>query len=94
MPRAGEIWLADIPFTSGLASKVRPVLILWVDANDVVVAAVTSVQPRSASDVPLSDWSKAGLRVPSTVAFRGWTAWSNLCFAAGSEWFHNPMLWS
>jgi mRNA interferase MazF len=67
MPRAGEIWLADIPFTSGLASKVRPVLILWVDANDVVVAAVTSVQPRSASDVPLSDWSKAGLRVPSTV---------------------------
>jgi mRNA interferase MazF len=42
-------------------------LILWVDANDVVVAAVTSVQPRSASDVPLGDWSKAGLRVPSTV---------------------------
>ena len=24
MPKAGEIWLADIPFTSGVASKLRP----------------------------------------------------------------------
>ena len=28
MPRAGEIWLAEIPFTSGVASKLRPVLVL------------------------------------------------------------------
>lgn len=67
MPQAGEIWLADIPFTSGSASKIRPVLILWVDASDVVVAAVTSAQPRSASDVRLKDWSASGLRVVSTV---------------------------
>jgi len=26
MPKAGEIWLADIPFTHGAASKTRPVL--------------------------------------------------------------------
>jgi mRNA interferase MazF len=31
--RPGEIWLADIPFTSGSASKVRPVLVLWLDAT-------------------------------------------------------------
>ncbi len=63
----GEIWLADIPFTSGAASKLRPVLILWIDAADAVVAAVTSAQPRSATDVVLQDWQSAGLRVSSTV---------------------------
>jgi mRNA interferase MazF len=31
--RPGEIWLADIPFTSGSASKIRPVLILWLDVD-------------------------------------------------------------
>ena len=28
--RAGELWVADIPFTNGAASKKRPVLVLWV----------------------------------------------------------------
>ena len=67
MPQPGEIWLADIPFTSGAATKLRPVLILWIDAADIVVAAVTSAAPRSPTDVPLRDWSAAGLRVNSTV---------------------------
>ena len=67
MPNPGEIWLADIPFTSGVASKLRPVLVLWIDASDVVVAAVTSARPRSPTDVLLRDWSVEGLRVPSTV---------------------------
>ena len=67
MPQPGEVWIADIPFTSGAASKPRPVLVLWTDAGDVVVAAVTSAQPRSTTDVALQDWSAAGLRVASTV---------------------------
>lgn len=62
-----ELWVADIPFTSGSASKKRPVLVLWLDGLDVVVAAVTSATPRSPTDVLLSDWKPAGLRVPSTV---------------------------
>jgi len=66
-PSPGEIWLADIPFTDGSASKIRPVLVLWLDAADVVVAAITSAPPRSASDVILADWQSEGLRVPSTV---------------------------
>jgi mRNA interferase MazF len=65
--QAGELWLADIPFTHGRASKVRPVLILWLDGMDAVVAVVTSAPPRTASDVPLIDWRAAGLRVASTV---------------------------
>ena len=65
--QAGDIWLANIPFTDGCASKVRPVLMLWLDAADVVVGVVTSAGPRSPTDVSLADWQAAGLRVPSTV---------------------------
>ena len=48
-PSPGEIWLADIPFTDGSASKIRPVLVLWLDAGDAVVAAVTSAATRSST---------------------------------------------
>ena len=47
MPLAGEFWLAEIPFTRGTAAKLRPVLVLWEDAADIVVAAVTKAAPRS-----------------------------------------------
>lgn len=63
----GDLWLANIPFTDGSGSKKRPVLVLWLDAQDIVVAAVTSASPRSTADVPLVDWQSSGLRVPSTV---------------------------
>jgi predicted nucleic acid-binding protein len=33
MPQPGEVWIADIPFTSGTHSKLRPVLVLWTDAG-------------------------------------------------------------
>jgi mRNA interferase MazF len=65
--RPGELWLAEIPFTSGHASKTRPVLVLWIDASDTVVAAVTSAPPLASTDVALGDWNAAGLRVASTV---------------------------
>ncbi|HEY9853520.1 MAG TPA: type II toxin-antitoxin system PemK/MazF family toxin [Leptolyngbyaceae cyanobacterium] len=63
----GEFWLADIPFTSGAGSKKRPVLILWLDGDDIVAAAVTSAKPRTQTDIVLNDWSTSGLRVASTV---------------------------
>jgi mRNA interferase MazF len=65
--RPGEFWVADIPFTDRSMSKKRPVLVLWMDALDVVVAAVTSALPRTSTDVVLTDWVAAGLRVASTV---------------------------
>jgi mRNA interferase MazF len=65
--RPGEFWVADIPFTDRSMSKKRPVLVLWTDALDVVVAAVSSAVPRTPTDVALVDWSAAGLRVASTV---------------------------
>ena len=65
--KAGDIWLADIPFTNGRASKKRPVLVLWLDGLDAVVAVVTSAAPRSATDVAIADWQAAKLKVASTV---------------------------
>jgi mRNA interferase MazF len=65
--RPGEFWIAEITFTGGVGSKKRPVLVLWIDQRDVVVAAVTSAQSRSQTDVTLKDWKVSGLRVASTV---------------------------
>ena len=63
----GEIWVADVPFTAGQASKIRPVLVLWLDGNDAIVAVITTATPRTSFDVPLFDWAASGLRKPSTV---------------------------
>lgn len=63
----GEFWIAEIPFTGGVGSKKRPVLVLWLDEQDAVVAVVTSAKPRSLTDVELGDWGGSGLRVASTV---------------------------
>ncbi|WP_293144994.1 MULTISPECIES: type II toxin-antitoxin system PemK/MazF family toxin [unclassified Microcoleus] len=63
----GDFWVANIPFTNGADFKKRPVLLLWLDGEDVVAAAVTSAKPRSQTDVFLNDWAASGLRVASTV---------------------------
>ena len=63
----GEFWVANIPFTDAQGSKKRPVLVLWTDSSDFVVAAVTSARPRSQLDVALADWKSSGLRIASTV---------------------------
>ncbi len=65
--RPGEFWVADIPFTDGKGSKKRPLLVLWLDGSDLVVAAVTTAGPRTPRDVALLDWKKSGLRRASTV---------------------------
>lgn len=65
--QAGDVWIADIVFTDRSGSKKRPVLVLWLDGQDVVTAAVTSASPRSSVDVALNDWQASGLRVNSTV---------------------------
>ena len=63
----GDFGVANIPFTNGADSKKRPLLLLWLDGEDVVAAAVTSAKLRRQTDVFLNDWSVSGLRVASTV---------------------------
>ncbi|WPF88827.1 hypothetical protein WEU38_00705 [Cyanobacterium aponinum AL20118] len=47
---------AKINFTDGISFKKRPVLILWCDGDDVIVAVVISAQPRSNTDIVLEKW--------------------------------------
>ena len=47
----GDFWVAEIPFTDGSGAKRRPILVLWLDGQDAVVAAVTSAAPRTPTDV-------------------------------------------
>ena len=63
----GDFWVAEIPFTDGSGAKRRPILVLWLDGQDAVVAAVTSAAPRTPTDVSLDDWQRGGLRAASTV---------------------------
>jgi mRNA interferase MazF len=63
----GEFWIAEILFTDGTATKKRPVLVLWLEGRDAIVAVVTSAQPRTQTDILLNDWETSGLRVSSTV---------------------------
>jgi mRNA interferase MazF len=63
----GEFWVADVPFTNTAVTKKRPVLVLWLDGADVVVAAVTTAGPRNFYDVPLADWKTSGLVRASTI---------------------------
>jgi mRNA interferase MazF len=67
MPDPGELWIADIPFVQGGGSKLRPVLVLWIDGVDRIVATVTSSPSRTPADVQLQDWQPSGLLKPSVV---------------------------
>ncbi|GAA3914375.1 hypothetical protein GCM10022244_25280 [Streptomyces gulbargensis] len=42
LPRAGEIWWADVPFEDGPGSKDRPCLVLAVRGDSALVAKITS----------------------------------------------------
>jgi mRNA interferase MazF len=76
----GEFWIANIPFTNGMSSKKRPVLVLWTDGNDTIVALVTSALPLTQTDSILNDWQSSGLRVASTVRLSRLDFWNSLYF--------------
>ncbi|WP_405853787.1 type II toxin-antitoxin system PemK/MazF family toxin [Streptomyces sp. NBC_00090] len=42
LPRAGEIWWADVPFEDGPGSKDRPCLVLSLRGGNALVAKITS----------------------------------------------------
>jgi mRNA interferase MazF len=68
---AGDVVLVPFPYRDRLAERARPAIVVSEVAynrnGDVVVAAVTSHGVRFATDVTLSDWASAGLKVPSTA---------------------------
>jgi mRNA interferase MazF len=64
----GDIVFLEFPFTSGVASKRRPSLVLLdADNGDVLFARITTGGAKLDSDVALRGWREAGLLAPSTV---------------------------
>lgn len=60
-PSPGDICFAEIPFTGGSGSKIRPVLVIGVEARDLIVLPITSHPPRTQSDLELEAGGTTGL---------------------------------
>jgi mRNA interferase MazF len=77
--RRGDIILADLPFSDGSGSKVRPGLVVQNDANnrrldDVILALITSVTDRAGTeptqllvDIATNDGRQSGLLHTSAI---------------------------
>lgn len=64
----GEVLLAWLAFSDGQGTKRRPVLVVHDFGNDDLLVVPISSQPvRVPADVALSEWQRAGLRLPSVV---------------------------
>jgi mRNA interferase MazF len=63
----GDIVAVEFPFSDLQGKKRRPGLILAADADDVLLARLTTHAPRDMQDVGLRRWTEAGLPKPSTV---------------------------
>lgn len=65
--RPGEVVSVEFPFTDMQGRKRRPGLVLAGDANDLLVARITTHEPRDSFEVRIEDWTAVGLPKPSTV---------------------------
>lgn len=66
--KPGEVLLLSFPFGDGVNSKRRPALVLLDTGDeDIIVARITSQSTKMIFDVELTQWEKAGLRLPSFV---------------------------
>ncbi len=63
----GEVFICRFPFTSGVVSKPRPVLVLFDLRDDAVICRITSAQHHGPLDLQLKDWANARLAKPSVV---------------------------
>jgi len=65
--RTGEVVAVEFPFTDMRGRKRRPGVVLASDTNDVLLARLTTHDPRDPFDVRLEDWAAIGLPKPSIV---------------------------
>ena len=64
----GDVLLVPGVFSDGSGHKKRPVVIIYDSGDaDLLIAPVTSQAARSPHDVPVVNWQRAGLRLPSIV---------------------------
>lgn len=78
----GEVLLAWLTFSDGQGTKRRPVLVVQdFGDDDLLVAPITSQAARGPSDVVLSGWQAAGLKLPSVVRMEKLATVSKSCVA-------------
>ncbi|MEX1077074.1 MAG: type II toxin-antitoxin system PemK/MazF family toxin [Pirellulales bacterium] len=65
--RVGEVVSVEFLFADMQGRKRRPGLVLASDPNDLLLARITTQQPRNEFDVPLADWAAIGLPKASTA---------------------------
>lgn len=65
--RVGEVVSVEFPFTDMQGRKRRPGVVLAIDSNDLLLARITTHDPRDPFDVPLQEWAAIGLPKPSTI---------------------------
>jgi mRNA interferase MazF len=69
--KRGSVILVEVVFSSGFGAKLRPALVISTsdynkNRGEVIVAAITSnTKQLQAGDTVISEWEKAGLKVPS-----------------------------
>ena len=83
----GDVVLLPFPSGDRTLAKVRPAVVLSNEAynrrGDVIVAAITTHAPRTASDVALAGWRSARLVAPSVVRMQ-------LATVSASRILHRP----
>jgi len=66
--RFGDVVLLRFPFTDGKGYKKRPAMVVAdTQDGDVVLLRITGQIYDSRYDIKLTDWRKAGLKLPSVV---------------------------
>lgn len=78
----GDVLLAWLMFSDGQGTKRRPVLVVKDSGDDdLLVVPITSQPARLISDVVLSDWRRAGLKLPSTIRVEKLATIAKVCVA-------------
>ena len=69
-PQHGEIWMADsLPFSDGVNSKSRPVLVMGRQGNELLCYKCTSQYSDHRERYELLDLTEAGLCVPTFLDY-------------------------
>ncbi len=68
MYQFGDVVLLEYPFTDLIGVKMRPAIVLKdTDDGDFILARATSQNRETEYDMPIKDWTSAGLLKPSIV---------------------------
>jgi mRNA interferase MazF len=80
--KQGDVLLAWLVFSDGQGTKRRPVLVIHdFGDDDLLVVPITSQRARVATDLVLTDWKIAQLKLPSIVRVEKLATISKSCVA-------------